>query len=1063
MKKITLWLLVLFLVFHSVQGVQARESIEKLAWSPIFNSSEIVDIIVEGWEESWLESVEHKQNVVLSSGYISALSKWQTDFTQSIQLLPNLEVMDFYKLSFNGIWIRTPGFQVPLLAKSFLVKKIHLMDEKVFPTREIARNSIQMPSYNEAKEREHYPDGSGTVIGIVDTGIFYGHEDFWPEGSKEMPDFPNDKTISGYDFADKDENPVDDRNGHGTHVAGIAAGNHSESIVNQGIAPKAALIAYKVFSSKEGAGGASSATIVSAAESALEEGCTVINLSLGHDGEANSTYDDSPYYTALDNAVKGGVVVVAAAGNEGSRIEGNPWPIHSPGVFLNLIQVAASDDRGIQQLELKYPSSWTRTVNGNLARYTPLFTEEFNQIPVLDAGFGREEDFKEIDVKGKVVLIQRGPLVNPITFQEKNRNARANGAVGCIIYNYSQEGFRGTMISPTEDPLDFNFLPTLMVSGAAADQIRFCLQNAGAIEYKKLNTPIISDYTSAGPCLDGDLGVFKPEVCAPGTMIRSAVPANDTKTKQLVSAWTDLSGTSMATPVVTGAVALLKQTHPEWTPYQVKCALMNTADLLINPINQEVFSFYYQGAGQINVQQALQTKALITPPSVMRCSGSIGEKASITIKNITDEPLSVEVRSVFFTTTVQPVEMITNKPFLAITPHSSETIEYWFHSETKQFDWTRMEGVIWFQIVSQNQDNVAFQSLHVPMIFYSESTNTLQKPVQQVFVSNPTLNRKEHPIVTLGYTIGTGSVTRTIDEIPGEKEGETKIVTTTAARNYVSVLQMQLFNEEEKLVYTQYLGEQIPVGTYQFAWDGKALEGMDVLPDGTYTLYISTKSRELFYKTEAEERKLVKQSDYWEKSNPVQIEIKNSQASVNPVFLMATPRKVTAYSTQGVSFYLEKSEEIDEVKIQISYDKEYLSPILSEMLSFKHSEALSEFSWTVKRPFATESRFFLGEHLFQWSKPGVNPIKEIKVTCYFRGVPLKRDVQIITPDITITEEESCVGDLNQDNLVNRLDYELWLPHFGTTWRSIGWNAQYDLNYDWVIDVEDLLILCRCME
>jgi len=93
----------------------------------------------------------------------------------------------------------------------------------------------------------------------------------------------------------------------------------------------------------------------------------------------------------------------------------------------------------------------------------------------------------------------------------------------------------------------------------------------------------------------------------------------------------------------------------------------------------------------------------------------------------------------------------------------------------------------------------------------------------------------------------------------------------------------------------------------------------------------------------------------------------------------------------------------------------------------------------------------------------MNPIKEIKVTCYFRGVPLKRDVQIIAPDITITEEKSCVGDFNQDNLVNRLDYELWLPHFGTTWRSIGWNAQYDLNYDWVIDAEDLLILCRCME
>jgi len=1058
MKKITRWLLIILLAFGYFPTLQAKEQVHtNLKWSPVFRSSEIVDIIVQGWEDPWFASIEKEKDPVLQSQYISTLSAWQNQFITQHRELPSFKVMDTYQLSYNGIWIQIRGFEVPILAKSGLARKIHLVEEKVFPTRDMVRGSIQMPSYAEVTGSGNYPDGSGTVIAIVDTGIFYNHEDFWSEGAEEEPGFPNDKVIDGYDFADKDEDPIDDRNGHGTHVAGIAAGNHQENVANQGIAPKAALIAYKVFSSKT-SGGAPATTIVSAAEAALEDHCTVINLSLGHNGEAHSTYEDTPYFSALDNAVKGGVVVVAAAGNDGSRIEGNPWPIHAPGVFLNMIQVAASDDRGIQPIELQYPSSWSRTVLANLARYTPPFSEELNGLEIVDVGYGRKSDFKEVEVKGKIALISRGPREEAITFQEKNLNAKENGAKACIIYNYDPGSFRGTMITATEEPSDFEFIPTLMVSGVVADQIRFCQQYNGSLQFQKPSPPIISDYTSAGPCLDGDLGVFKPEVCAPGTYIRSSIPANNAEKTKLVSAWTDLSGTSMASPVVTGAVALMKQAHPEWTPEQIKCILMNTADLLVNPINNEIFSFNYQGSGQINVHQALNTHAIISPPSVMRCSGTIGEKSTLSIQNITDQPLSVEVRSVFFSSGASSLSLITDKPYITIPPESKETLEYWFHSESEKMEWNRLEGVIWFQIRQQNSLEESFQSLHVPLVLYSETTETIAKPLSNASISNAVLDRKDHPIATIRYALNTGSVVKTTTEVPGEKEGEIKKVETISARNYASVLQMQIYNEKNEQVYTQYLGEKFPVGQYEFAWDGKALEGMDVLPDGSCSLYIGIQSWDLYYN---KDQKLISQTEYWEKSNPVALEIKNSQASVKPVLLIALPDRVSAYSLMGASFYLEKAEEIDEVKVTIRYDRSLLSPVRSEVQSFSLDEEAGEFSWTIQRDFGVKSRFFLGEHLFQWAKPGKNPILEVITEVYFRGILLHREVQVMNPSVEIVEGPACLGDFNQDQLIDEADFLLWQPHYGTTWRSIGWNPLYDLNHDWVINAEDLLLLSRC--
>jgi len=148
--------------------------------------------------------------------------------------------------------------------------------------------------------------GNGIKIAIIDSGIDYTHPDLG--GCLG----PNCKVIDGYDFANKDNDPMDD-NGHGTHCAGIAASNGAV----KGVAPEAKLYAYKVLNSM---GSGYTNDIIAAIERAVDpnqdgnfdDKADVISMSLGGSGDP-----DDPLSQAANNAVKNGVVVVVSAGNSG--------------------------------------------------------------------------------------------------------------------------------------------------------------------------------------------------------------------------------------------------------------------------------------------------------------------------------------------------------------------------------------------------------------------------------------------------------------------------------------------------------------------------------------------------------------------------------------------------------------------------------------------------------------------------------------------------------------------------------------------------------------------------
>jgi len=165
--------------------------------------------------------------------------------------------------------------------------------------------------------------GEGIKVAVIDTGINYLHEDLQANYK------------GGYDFVNKDSDPFDD-NGHGTHCAGIiAAADNNIAVV--GVAPKASLYALKVLNS---AGSGYTSDIIAAIQWAISNGINVISMSLG------SSVGSTALQQACDAAFTSGIVVVAAAGNNGAaRIGTN---ILYPARYTNVIAVGATDQNNLR-------------------------------------------------------------------------------------------------------------------------------------------------------------------------------------------------------------------------------------------------------------------------------------------------------------------------------------------------------------------------------------------------------------------------------------------------------------------------------------------------------------------------------------------------------------------------------------------------------------------------------------------------------------------------------------------------------------------------------------------
>lgn len=418
-------------------------------------------------------------------------------------------------------------------------------------------------------QEDHRITGQGIKVGVIDTGIDYQH-----------PDLRNNYH-GGSDLVDGDNDPMETKGQgglqtlHGTHVAGIIAANGKL----KGVAPDAEIIAYRAL----GPGGVgTSEQVIAAIEQAIKDKVDIINLSLGN----SINGPDWPTSVALDKAVENGVVAVTSSGNSGPEV----WTVGSPGTSSKAISVGASTPP-IEIPFLKFGSSKKEIdlipmQNAKLWNLT-------KQYEIVSAGIGKPEELR--NVKDKVVLMERGEL----TFTEKAMNALSKGAIGVLIYNNVKGSFAGSL----EVGLDIPVASISMEDGLwLKNKVDSKEKRYIRTEYRK-QEDVLADFSSRGPVTE--TWEIKPDVVAPGVAIDSTVPHG----------YMALQGTSMAAPHVAGASALIKQAHPDWSPVQIKAALMNTAKKLKSEKGQE-YKPNEQGAGRIRLKEAIKADSLVYPSSL---------------------------------------------------------------------------------------------------------------------------------------------------------------------------------------------------------------------------------------------------------------------------------------------------------------------------------------------------------------------------------------------------------------------------------------------------------------
>lgn len=542
--------------------------------------------------------------------------------------------------------------------------------------KKIRRVRMYKPTMNYAKElckvtnvwKKHRYKGEGMVISIIDTGIDYTHKDMKltnPLRAKIKkgdikPTYPGkfftDKVPYGYNFADKNQDIIDRTNSlHGIHVAGIAGANGDTKDIPtnkaiKGVAPEAQLLAMKVFSNNpaKGAEGAFGDDIVAAIEDSVEKGADIINLSLGADG--GFVDENDPEQIAIKKATEKGVIVVAAAGNasfsakkeDGSKVNGvvDTELLDNPGLCKESIQVASSENiKDIKNVIEYYKNGQDYKVPYIASEVNPMkIFKQQEEIEIVDCGYGRKykddkdnlntDDFKDKDIKGKIALIKRGRN----HFEQKAKNAQNEGAAGVIIYNKDgDEEYVPMLLS------DKITIPCLFTTNSYGKELKNIIKDNIKIKFTDGMMVLdnskgerMSDFSSWGPTPNLD---FKPEITAPGGKILSTINNNK---------YTVYSGTSMATPYISGAVALIKQSlksnndidikDSELSKY-IKNNMINTAKVILD--GNVPYSPRCQGGGLVQVDKAIKNKVIITNDEDENAAVSLREISRIKKFNLT--------------------------------------------------------------------------------------------------------------------------------------------------------------------------------------------------------------------------------------------------------------------------------------------------------------------------------------------------------------------------------------------------------------------------------------------
>ena len=582
-----------------------------------------------------------------SRAYLARIEAAQAAAVRAIRAaIPSARVSRRFQVVLNGITVELPYRRLPRLSAMPFVAEL-------FPSLryQLALNRspglIGAPAFTAATGIT----GAGVKIGIVDDGVDHANPFFAPGGyaypagfPKGQRSFTTPKVIAARGFPGpgsgaRGKLPLDRlASFHGTHVAGIAAGNsgttspggrdHPPTPGLSGVAPQAWIGNYRVFNVPSTIGHiADTPEIVAAFEAAVRDGMDVINFSGG--GAATEPRTDALVRT-VTNVANAGVIPVISAGND--RDDFGLGTVGSPGTSPDAITVAATTnthvfapalavrDAGapaeVRQIAFKAtgeatPLSWG-TSDRTLVDIGSITGTNGQPVDSRLCGLGRDPNagrnpLSRGSLAGAIALISRGHC----TFVSKAVRALDAGASGLVVID-NREG------QPNSIPLLLP-LPSGMITGLDGASLRAYLATRGgraAIRVGPGSTEvvtgrggIVTSFSAAGPTAFGHS--LKPDVAAPGGEILSGSLQQFTGGSQFVA----IDGTSMSSPHVAGAAALLRQRHRNWTARQVKSALMSTAgSAWANTARTQEASALLQGAGFVNIPAA-DAPMLFTEPS----------------------------------------------------------------------------------------------------------------------------------------------------------------------------------------------------------------------------------------------------------------------------------------------------------------------------------------------------------------------------------------------------------------------------------------------------------------
>ncbi len=672
--------------------------------------------------------------------------------------------------------------------------------------------------------------GEGVVVGIIDSGINFASPSF--AGTEPGSGFEfsnplgagnylgtcatngidagrcNDKLIGGHDFvfavvctpntpatnpcrpasaggSFREEPSFADNDGHGSHTAGTSVGNQREvtfrgnRLVLSGIAPRANLIGYDACYTNivTGQGLCPNVSALASINQAVADGVDVINFSIGGGAQPWSEAISQAFLAAAD----AGVFIAASAGNSGPGPSTNghnqPWVmtvaaaqsgragfdftlnVTGAGVPANLSRVLLNDGSGGIELTGPIPSSALRAGPGFAGTAD---------------GCNVSGGFAPNLFSNRIALVRRGGCV----FIEKVTNAAAAGARAVIIVNNVAGG-----IAPSVPGATLPVFGMAQDSGVALQALSVSNPAlAAVIPFPATRVDNTQDqlaaFSSRGPA---PFSVLKPDITGHGVSILEPVACTDPAlftTPACANAIGFLSGTSMSAPQLAGSGALLRQIFPNWTPAEIKSALMLTARSTVLNETGAAATPFQMGAGRVQVDAAAKTGLVLDEQRADYTAANPalgGDVSALNLASLANRGCGPAVctftrsfrstRATFqtFSASLAGVSGTVSTPVFTIAPFGTQSVTVTVNTTGQPADGSYRFGTL--TLASTGNDNASRSptlrlpiavAVRAPELALSTETITLSAPANSTRTASFSLWSNSNPVDFSTRNTGTG-------------------------------------------------------------------------------------------------------------------------------------------------------------------------------------------------------------------------------------------------------------------------------------------------------------------